>query len=143
MNVHTVIENGAKFTRHSDYYSKKDKRTEKKNLQILAKGKHVYYTFANQAWGTILAIRWSGAETFQLFPNENSNRTPFRQFQPGDLDKENLQRPVFGDPLDKLRPPEGTKPYNIVKVRTTFNVRTYTYITKPLIIKVIVSKVIE
>jgi len=59
------------------------------------------------------------------------------------LDKENLQRPVFGDPLDKLRPPEGTKPYNIVKVRTTFNVRTYTYITKPLIIKVIVSKVIE
>ena len=48
-------------------------------------------------------------KTFQLFPNENSNQTPFRQFQPGDLDKENLQRPEFGDPLDKLRPPEGRR----------------------------------
>ena len=49
-------------------------------------------------------------KTFQLFPNENSNQTPFRQFQPGDLDKENLQRSEFGDPLDKLRPSKGTKP---------------------------------
>ena len=100
-------------------YNRKRRKIYKKFWQLLKKGQTnwecVYTNPCNRIprllpSNLIIMNRKPYFKTFQLFPNENSNQTPFRQFQPGDFDKENLQRPEFGDPLDKLRPSEGTKP---------------------------------
>ena len=100
-------------------YNRKRRKIYKKFWQLLKKGQTNWECFYTNPCNRIPRLLPSNLiimnrkpyfKTFQLFPNENSNQTPFRQFQPGDLDKENLQRPEFGDPLDKLRPPEGTKP---------------------------------
>ena len=100
-------------------YNRKRRKIYKKFWQLLKKGQTNWECFYTNPCNRIPRLLPSNLiimnkktyfKTFQLFPNENSNQTPFRQFQPGDLDKENLQRSEFGDPLDKLRPSEGTKP---------------------------------